>query len=467
MEKTTENIDNGKITSEESLPITKKKIFRSVKKIEKVKFLNIVHNLTSTDEQYLYWNEPAFGFSFIAIGKCISIKSNGPDRIEETEKLISFLKDSIVSNEDEFNLTSLPLFLGGLKFAPNGNSELWKDFNDSEWFIPKTILLKYDKEYYQVTSVYSDDESELSTAEISFEQLNSLAANGYPEFKSAKIVDSNIDDNYEFEFWKDMINSALESIDNKQIHKVVLSREVQLLLDREPDIDILLKQLADRYPYCYIFAFRKNGSIFFGASPERLAKFSGGTVEADALAGSFPRGRTLEEDIQLEKELLSNEKNLNEQKAVVDFIKSSFSKFSVDITYPEEPIIRKLPNIQHLWTPIKAKINSDKPILSFLKEVHPTPAICGAPWSTAMSTILNKEKHSRGLFTGAIGWFNLKNEGEFAVAIRSALLKGKNVYAFAGCGIVQGSDPNTEFEETKLKLRPILNLFDYEEKDKS
>ena len=69
------------------------------------------------------------------------------------------------------------------------------------------------------------------------------------------------------------------------------------------------------------------------------------------------------------------------------------------------------------------------------------------------------EKHKRGLYTGVIGWFNFEGEGEFAVGIRSALKKGKTILAYAGCGIVEGSDPESEFEETKLKLKPILNLF--------
>ena len=150
----------------------------------------------------------------------------------------------------------------------------------------------------------------------------------------------------------------------------------------------------------------------------------------------------------------------------MDFIAKSFSSFTEDIEYDPKPIIRKLPNIQHLWTPIKAKLKSNRPVFSFLKEVHPTPAICGVPWTAAMSQILKQENHNRGLYTGAIGWFNFRNEGEFAVAIRSALLQKNRLFAFAGCGIVKGSDPQTEFEETKLKLKPILSLFDYEEKNK-
>ena len=173
-------------------------------------------------------------------------------------------------------------------------------------------------------------------------------------------------------------------------------------------------------------------------------------------------GKDETEDKELAEELLNSQKNLNEQKAVVEFIEDSFQDFSDEIIYEEKPIIRKLSNIQHLWTPIKAKLNKGYTIFHLLKSIHPTPAICGAPWSVALSNIKQLENFERGLFAGITGWFNFDNEGEFAVSIRSALLRGNNLYAFAGCGIVEGSDPEIEFEETELKLKPILSLFENE-----
>ena len=123
--------------------------------------------------------------------------------------------------------------------------------------------------------------------------------------------------------------------------------------------------------------------------------------------------------------------------------------------------------IQHLWTPIRAKLNNGRSVLTILKDLHPTPAICGTPYNSALLSIKESEEHDRGLYAGIIGWFNNNNHGEFAVAIRSAILKGNVLHAFAGCGIVEGSDPEAEYAETKLKLRPIFSLFDYESTNKS
>lgn len=466
MEKTLENIDLFIKSASEFSRKNEKRIYRYVEKIPSIKLNHVVNQLSSRNEQFLFWQEPALGYAFIAIDPVYSISLNGNDRIEKTEEEIEKLTGSIVSNENDFNIKSLPLFVGGLKFAADSSEQLWADYADSDWFIPKALFLRTADGCYLVTTIYSEPPEDLHKSRLTSEQISLLNSNGYPDIKTAKIIDSNLDDEKEYTDWEEIIKSGLKRIENGEFHKVVLSRQVKLILDRTPNISVLLKHLADRYPYCYIFAYRKNDSIFFGASPEQLAKFANGYVEADALAGSYPRGKTLEEDRQLEMELLNSEKNLNEQKAVVDFIAQSFSSFTEEIEYSTQPIIRKLPNIQHLWTPIKAKLKNNRPVFSFLKEVHPTPAICGVPWTAAMSEILTKENHNRGLYTGAIGWFNFNNEGEFAVAIRSALLNENRLYAFAGCGIVKGSDPHTEFEETKLKLKPILNLFDYEEKDK-
>ena len=161
----------------------------------------------------------------------------------------------------------------------------------------------------------------------------------------------------------------------------------------------------------------------------------------------------------MENFLLHSEKNLFEQRAVVNFIHNLLNKISDEIIFDDKPIIRKLPNIQHLWTIMRAKLKKDFKLFDIIMKLHPTPAICGDPWKIAKDFILEKEPHDRGLYSGNIGWFNFKGSGEFAVAIRSALLKANNLYAYAGCGIVEGSEAKTEFEESEIKLKPILSLF--------
>ena len=126
------------------------------------------------------------------------------------------------------------------------------------------------------------------------------------------------------------------------------------------------------------------------------------------------------------------------------------------------PQTLSLPNIQHLWTIIRAKYVQDFKILDLLRKLHPTPAICGAPWKIAQNFIIDNEKHDRGFYSGNICWFNFNGNGEFAVGIRTAILKSKQLNVYAGCGIVEGSEARIEFEESEIKLKPILSLFSNE-----
>jgi menaquinone-specific isochorismate synthase len=122
----------------------------------------------------------------------------------------------------------------------------------------------------------------------------------------------------------------------------------------------------------------------------------------------------------------------------------------------------KLENIQHLKTKFEGVLFKDKFFFDLINELQPTPAVCGFPKEEAYKFILENETYERGLYSGITGWFNLYDEGEMAVAIRSALIKGNKLHAFAGCGIVEGSDPVAEYEETEIKLKPIFSIFGYE-----
>jgi len=431
-------------------------------RVENINFDSILYISQNKTENFFYWNIPANNYEAFCFDSIFSVSENGIDRAEKTEKKISAFQKNFSTNWNEFNLSSVPLIVGGMKFSTDDKNENWKDFADSEWKIPKTILLKNDKGSFLITNFFLSDSGEeiLKSFHSGFELLNYDKTNGGHDIKFYEVLEKSRDE--EKISWTQKVKSALDKISKNEIQKIVLSRKVQLKFETAPKLYKLLSKLRKDFPKCYIFAFKNNDSIFFGASPEKLAKISNGWIEADALAGSFPRGKNEVEDLKFEEELLSSRKNLAEQKAVVEFIEDSFKDFSDEIIYEEKPIVRKLSNIQHLWTPIKAKLKKDYTIFYLLKSIHPTPAICGAPWSVALSNIKQLEDFERGLFAGITGWFNFDNEGEFAVSIRSALLKGKDLFAFAGCGIVEGSDPDLEFEETELKLKPILSLFENE-----
>ncbi len=434
-----------------------------VKPIKEINFRSILNKVQKRNDVFFFSERKNESITILGIDTTFDITIDGDDRVNKTAEAISKVENNFINNWNDFDI-SLPLFVGGMKFTVDEADELWKGFSDSDWFIPKYLFIELKNKFYFAYNFWGNSfiekqcEGELQKA---YDLLAIVEDNTKSEINN-QIISTNKDNIEEKINWNEKVKSALKKIEAGEVQKIVLSRQIEFELEKNGNISCIVEKLAERYPRCYIFAYRKNGSIFFGASPEKLAKISNGWIEADALAGSISRGQDQVEDDTLAQSLLSSEKNLEEQQVVVSFIVNSFSKFCDEIIYEEKPIIRKLPNIQHLWTPIKAKLNTPKSIFSILKEIHPTPAICGVPWINALYSIKEMENHSRGLFSGMIGWFNFNNEGEFAVAIRSALMNDRSVYAFAGCGIVKGSDPDDEFEESELKLKPILSLFENE-----
>src|SRR5690606_446759 len=149
-------------------------------------------------------------------------------------------------------------------------------------------------------------------------------------------------------------------------------------------------------------------------------------------------------------------KNLHEHKLAVDMIKSAMQELCEQVEAPDAPIIRKLEDIQHLATPIRGVVKEGVTLLQAVEALHPTPALGGMPRESAIEAIRRLEHMDRGWYAAPIGWMNVSLEGEFAAAIRSALLVHEKAYLFAGCGIVGDSNPLSEYNETALKFRPML-----------
>jgi menaquinone-specific isochorismate synthase len=246
-----------------------------------------------------------------------------------------------------------------------------------------------------------------------------------------------------------------------ELKKIVLSRKVELIFTTDISVEPLLKNLKLNYPECTVFLFHLGKSSFLGASPETLAKIDGSEITLEILAGSADRGKDNSEDLKIEMESLKSEKNLREHEIVVEYIKDCLTKAVEEIEI-SKPSVKKLTNIQHLKSTVKFNLNEHNSFINIIGKIHPTPAVCGLPADIALNLIKKTENHQRGLYAGLTGWFNLHNEGEIVLAIRSALAAGNKLIAYAGCGILDGSNPDTEYEETELKLKPFLSIFNNE-----
>ncbi len=253
------------------------------------------------------------------------------------------------------------------------------------------------------------------------------------------------------------VRKALGSISRGELEKVVVARSCTVQSKESFDPSLVLGNLRRNYPSCFIFAASRSGISFLGATPERLLALRGNEIHSGPLAGSIPRGQDQEEDKALARQLFESKKEQAEHAVVVRAIQNALQPFCADLQVPEAPEILQLTDIQHLYTPIQGNLAEPKSILDILDRLHPTPAVAGSPHSAAMKWLAENEGLERGWYAGPIGWMNDRGEGDFAIALRAALLRNHEAYLNAGAGIVDGSVPESEFAETRLKMRAALS----------
>lgn len=256
--------------------------------------------------------------------------------------------------------------------------------------------------------------------------------------------------------WMQAVSEAISQIEGGLLEKVVLARDYALWSKFPIDSQRVLARLIERFPQCHVFLV--DGLV--GASPELLLHKQGRRVESVALAGSAPRGEDAESDRRLSAELLHSEKDRREHELAAASVAEVLASFCPTLHRPEHPELLALDNLFHLATPFVGTLGSDIPSIELVAHLHPTAAVGGAPRVTALELIRRLEGMNRGRYAGPLGWFDARGEGEWAIALRCAELSGARARLFAGGGIVKGSLPEAELEETRLKLRAMLSALE-------
>lgn len=403
-------------------------------------------------------------FSLLGLGSALELSENGLGRFSTLSKSYRELKGKIISNwQDETN--EFPLICGSMKFTVEHSEDEWKDFKDSDWFVPEFLLVEKNGSknlFYNSNNQNVSLKKHTDKFASKLESLLSIQENA--EVKTPNILSSKGVSPKDKKKWKALILETLDKMLEQNISKIVVSRRVDLVLSGELNWDDITKYFAEHYPDCYIFIYHSSNSTFFGATPERLIKIQDKRITIDALAGSILRGKNDEEDKKFESEMLTSPKLNHEHDLVVHQLKKAISKYVTKIVANKIPF-KKLRNIQHLHTLLESELIPDTSIFELIEAIYPTGAICGEPKDKALSLLKKIEDHKRGLYSGIIGYLNLADEGEFFIGIRSALHRENKLFVYAGGGIVEGSNPEIEFEETDLKLRAILNFFDEKNKN--
>jgi menaquinone-specific isochorismate synthase len=253
--------------------------------------------------------------------------------------------------------------------------------------------------------------------------------------------------------WQTRVAEVVTRIDEGEVEKVVLARDLVAELSQPLDVRRPLTRLAERYPTCWTFHVEG----LFGATPEMLVRRERGLVTSRVLAGTIRRTGDDDHDSRLAGSLARSSKDLEEHEYAVRSVAEALAPYCSSLTYPEAPFVLHLPNVMHLATDVAGVVDSDATSLALAAALHPSAAVGGTPTDAALDLIGRLEGMERGRYAGPVGWMDARGDGEWGIALRSAELSGdgRTVRLFAGCGIVAGSDPDAELAESQAKLVPI------------
>ncbi|WP_078379283.1 isochorismate synthase [Sutcliffiella halmapala] len=424
---------------------------------QKVEQLNPLHFFQSSENYYpgqrFFWSNPTKSHVMVGAGITKEFTALGDEnRFHHIENQWKRLMEQAVRNEESKEVG--PIIYGGFSFDPNKEkTKLWSNFADALFILPTIMLTNINDSTY-VTINYLSDCKESHLHELMNIKEELLSGSSIKHARTPSVLKCLEMDPLD---WKDSINTVTSRISNGAMDKVVLARELRVLFHDVINVGAVLENLLEEQSNSYLFTVERGADCFLGATPEQLVKKDGREVQSMCLAGSIARGSTPKEDEAFGESLLSDNKNIHEHELVVQMIKSSLQKVCRDVCTPREPNLYKMKHIQHLHTPVTAKIQEEISLADLVKLLHPTPALGGYPKEISMETIREVEKLDRGWYAGPLGWMDWQNDGEFIVAIRSGLLQGNEASLFAGCGIVGDSDPESEYKETQIKFRPMLS----------
>jgi len=417
----------------------------------------------ATDHHRSLWMRPDDGFSIVALGAAEMIQTEGDGRFTAASAARVALTARVSRHGPSDS--PVPVLVGGLSFEAGHDHRPpdWAGFPDSRWILPElTWISRHDGTWLVAAARVADGDDENSVVDRLNASISSAAESttvpldDHPPTAAGEAAAADLD-------YRDLVAEAVTRIDDGGLDKVVLARVHH---DDEIEPIVVLERLRNRYPTCAVFAFAVGDRTFLGASPEKLVSLQGSDVETVALAGTVGRGRDEAEDQALAAEMLGWSKTRSEHGFVVDDITQRLATLGLVGATPDEPEVMRLARVQHLRTPITAKVDrgaqgaGDLDVLRIASVLHPTPAVGGTPTENALEWIRGHEPFNRGWYAAPIGWCDLEGNGELRVALRSALATPDGVDLFAGAGIVADSVPEDELAETGVKLRALLDVMD-------
>lgn len=396
---------------------------------------------------------PSGTTQFVGQGVAAEVTAHGDDRFSRVRHDVRELLERVKSAGD--GSPSARVF-GGFSFHPDEpHGALWQGFHAAHFVLPRTCYARADDRAWVSLCVRLSDLNEPALIREhvghSIAWLEGLMARrvtaSAPAPASLRV--SNVPD---LEGWQRLVAAIQSEIAAGHFQKIVAARRAVCRLDPMPAPQQVLERLSEIAGDCTRFAVRRQDKLFLGATPEWLIRKQGNRFQTEALAGSRS---SREPDAELQ--LLASQKDLREHTLVVEEILRAFEPLTSEVGTPRKPAIRRLRDILHLHTPVAGSLREATDVIDLVERLHPTPAVGGAPRIAAHRWIAQHEPEERGWYASPVGWVDRAGDGEFIVALRSALLVGNMAHIFAGAGIVAESDADLEFRETELKLAAMSN----------
>ena len=421
------------------------------------------------DLEAALWLQPSEGMAIVGIGRAWAVEPQGPARFTAAgrswrELLARSRRGDEATEPSRLPRGAGPVLLGGLGFtgrAPAVDDE-WAPFGPASLVLPALAFARTAGGAFVTAATTGDDGTAPRVLARRWEALAARArelapAAGALVARPAAAPLVTTAEQPDRAAWDRLVGLFAGAVGRGRIDKVVLARRVDLRSPLELDPVNALRRLAAAGPESTTFAFVRDGVTFLGATPERLARTEGRAFRTVAIAGSAPRGADAAEDARLAAGLLASDKDREEHAVVVAMLRDALRPIVERLDVAPAPGILALHHVQHLVTPMEGVLRDETGILALAERLHPTPAVGGEPRDAALALIAEHEGFDRGWYAGPVGWLGADDDGELMVALRCGLLAGQRATLFAGCGIVADSDPAREWEESRIKLRPVVS----------
>lgn len=387
----------------------------------------------------VYWSGREDGRRVAAAGVADLIQPDSPDGYGALELAQTALAESGAR------------YYGGLRFDPGSEPAVaWTPFGSWRFVLPRLELVAGEAGSELACNLLLPHDAD-RVGEILAELSRSPLPSGGPAGELPLPV-SRLD-SPDREGWALNIEQALSAFRRGELGKVVLARRAEFGFAGELDPELLLANLEAATPGCFHFGLRSAGgpAVFVGASPERLYRREGREVTSEAVAGTLPRGDSEESDAALRARLLGSDKDRREHGYVREGVREALAGLCEELEVEEGVSEMKLASRRHLVSGVRGRLRPNVTDTELLAALSPTPAVGGYPDEPARLFLREAEPFDRGLYAGPVGWVGA-DAAEFAVGIRSGLVDGRRLALYSGAGIVEGSDPESEWREIEQKI---------------